>query len=395
MPFFQRFNIYYYFRIIYCINYSLLKKKRVLRALKKFTFILGLTFILLEITLGIYTHIKNLKIETPTYTFENTQSFWFDNNKDFGTSHFPNHTYRQKKTCYDVIYKSNSNGFRDKERVIKDSDNRVLVLGDSFIEGVGVSSDDRLSNLLEKEENVPHLNFGIAGNFGPTQYYLLYKTLASNFTHDALLIGILPSNDFIDDDYEINLKASSDRYKPYFVGAYPEYSLIYYQDSIHKSRVHVQKRKPVKKLLKNFTYSYNVLLYLKALIKQSIALKNAQLTTFQAPDYFNYTKEQLNKMKYALEQIKVIAGKRKVMVFTIPTFEEIKTYKKSKNNPLGLEMTAFCKSRGIEFLDLLEVTNGLSIEECEKQFLSCDGHWSEKGNIHAKEWIQSYFDYYR
>lgn len=372
-----------------------MKKSYLLHALKRLAFILGITFVLLEITLGVYAHVGNLRIETPTYTLENTQSFWFDNNKDFGTGHFPNHTYRQKKTCYDVVYRSNSSGFRDKERDMEDSDNRILVLGDSFIEGVGVAPDDRLSNLLEKEENIPHLNFGIAGNFGPTQYYLLYKTLASNYTHDALLIGILPSNDFIDDDYNISLKANSDRYRPYFVGAYPDYSLIYYQDSIHKSRIHVQKLKPIKKLLKNFTYSYNVLLYLKSSVKQSIALKDAKLTRFQVPDYFNYTKEQLNRMQYALEQIKVIAGERKVMVFTIPTFEEIKTYKKFGKNPLGAEMTAFCKSKNIGYLDLLAITNGLSIDACEKQFLSCDGHWSEKGNVFAKKHIQSYFNYYR
>lgn len=372
-----------------------MNKVSIISIFKKVAVVFSITVILLEVTLGIYTYFANLKIEVPTYTFDNTQSFWFDINEDFGTCHLPNHTYRQKKACYDVLYKSNSRGFRDKERDIKDSNPRVLIIGDSFIEGVGVSLDNRLSNLLEKEKQIPHLNFGMAGNFGPTQYYMLYKKLASLYSHDAILIGILPSNDFIDDDYDFNISNKSDRYKPYLVGTYPEYTLIYYQDSIHKSRVHVQKLKPLKKILKNFTYSYNVFLYLKTSLKQSFIPKGSDSVTYQIPNYFNYSKEQLNRIKYTLKEIKLIAGDRKVMVFTIPTIEEIKAYRTIGKNPLEKEMSSFCNSLDIEYLDLLTQTDDISIEECEELFLTCDGHWSEKGNIFAKQHIQSYFNYYK
>ncbi|WP_027392039.1 SGNH/GDSL hydrolase family protein [Aquimarina latercula] len=376
------------------MNHNLFKKKYLISLFKKLILIFGFTFLLLEVVLAIYTKNSNLNIEIPTYSLENTQSFWYDINKNFGTSHLPNNNYRQKKTCFDVTYQSNSKGFRDQERAIRSSNKRVLVLGDSFIEGVGVSREFRLSNLLEKEKNIPHLNFGMAGNFGSTQYYMLYKTLASSYTHDAILIGVLPANDFIDDDYEINLKINSDRYRPYLVGDYPHYSLTYHLDSIQKSRVHSKKLKPIKKIFKNFTYSYNVLLYAKSVLKQSIKKDNKIVSEDEIPGYFNYSEKQLNRLKYSLEQIKSIAGEREVMVFTIPVLRDIQNYKKHKNNPLGKEMSAFCKSIGIKYLDLLLETDKISIKDSEEQFLTCDGHWSKKGNVFAKKHIQSFFDYY-
>ena len=123
---------------------------------------------------------------------------------------------------------------------------------------------------METAFHLPHLNFGLAGNFGPTQYVKLYESFASKFEHDAILVGVLPANDFIDDDYELNQKIGSNRYKPYWVGDYPNYELIYFQDSLHKSTFNQKDIQPFKGLLKNFTYSYNYLLFAKTKWKQQI-----------------------------------------------------------------------------------------------------------------------------
>ena len=101
--------------------------KKLIQKLKTLTLIFGITFILLELVLAFYIHIADYKIDLPTYTFDNTQGFWFDINIDFGTAHLPNHSYRHRKTCFDVLYKTNSHGFRDKERRIKSKDKRVVV----------------------------------------------------------------------------------------------------------------------------------------------------------------------------------------------------------------------------------------------------------------------------
>ena len=45
------------------------------------------------------------------------------------------------------------------------------------------------------------MNFGTGGNFGPLQYALLYKTMAADFDHTMVVVGVLPDNDFHDMDY--------------------------------------------------------------------------------------------------------------------------------------------------------------------------------------------------
>ena len=372
-----------------------LRQKTLLKYFKNVSVILVITFILLELTLAIYIHVRELRIELPTYSFENTQGFWFDLNQDYGTSHLPNHSYRQKKSCYDVLYETNAHGFRDKEREVNDIDRRVVVLGDSFVEGVGVAQDNRMSDRLEMITKQAHLNYGMAGNFGPTQYYILYKTMASNFSHDAILIGLLPSNDFIDDDYDINKKVGGNRYRPFFKGAYPNYSTVYHLDSLHKSKAIPRKQNSIRKFLKNFTYSYNIYAYTKARQRLAIIPEDKILSAKEVPSYFNYSVEQFNRMKFALEQIKDIAGDREVMVFSIPILPEIIAYREHGFNPLGEDLKLFCLENNIQYLDLLPFTNDLSMEECEALFLDCDGHWSNLGNKFAEEQIRASFNYYQ
>lgn len=366
-----------------------------MQKLKSIAFVFLITFLLLELSLWAYTKIASPKIELPTYSLENTQSFWFDLNESFGTWHLPNHKYRQKKTCFDILYQSNEHGFRDKKRAFSSNAKRVLVIGDSFIEGVGVTTDVRLSDQLEKSTKIPHLNFGLAGNFGPTQAVKLYESYASKFKHDAVLVGILPANDFIDDDYELNKKIGSNRYKPYWKGEYPNYQLVYFQDSLHKSAVNKQDLKPFKKVLKNFTYSYNYLLYLKTQFKQRISNEDQVVSKIFVPSYLKYRPAQMNRLKYSLIQLKKEAAGKKLMVFTIPTAEEIIAFKSQQKNPLGKELTAFCANNNIEYLDLLPQSSLLSNNEIKELFLPCDGHWSAKGNRFAKEKIEAYFNFYK
>lgn len=363
-----------------------------LRKRIKFIVLTGLALALLaELLLALATHAFALKIEAPTYSLENTQGFWFDLDPHFGTRHKPNDSYRQKKSCYNVLYTSNSAGFRDVERAQQSSKSRVVVLGDSFMEGVGVETPQRLSNLLDSATNRPFLNFGMAGNFGPTQYWQLYQHEASTYQHDAVLIGILPANDFIDDDYDLGHAGMANRYRPYLRGSYPNYELVYFQDSLHKSAYHTPQSKPVKMLLKNFTYSYNAWLYFRTAWRQATG-SHEVLSYDELPGYFNYTEEQINRVQYALEQIKSLAGAKKVVVFTIPTRQDIAAYRNGYENTLGQRLFSICSKAAIQYIDLLPATDGLSEREADALFLPCDGHWSAAGHRFALEVLREAVD---
>lgn len=372
-----------------------LLKANFFKSLKTILIIALVTLVLLEICVAIYVHSNSLKIEIPTYSFTNTHSFWYDLNEDFGTLHLPNDTYRQKKTCYDVTYFSNLEGFRDVDRSLHSEQNRVVVLGDSFIEGYGLDQENRLTNILEADTKTPHLNFGLAGNFGPTQYYILYKTLAKKYNHDAILVGILPSNDFIDDDYDINIKYGSNRYRPFLKGDYPNYKVVYYADTITKSKARPRTVGFKSKLLKNFSYTFALYNYGRTKSYIQNIPKESILPEKQIPSYFNYTKAQFDRLKFTLEQLKANADGKKLMVFTIPIYKEIIKYRETKQNPLGKDLKKFCNTLGIEYLDLLPETNILSLKQCEALFLACDGHWSVKGSLFTRQAIKQNFTYYK
>lgn len=364
------------------------------RLFKNTSLIFIITTVLLEFSIFIYVNYTDLKIEIPSYTFENTHFFWYDLNEDFGTLHLPNDSYRQKKTCYDITYSSNSQGLRDVDRVFESTQNRVVVLGDSFIEGYGVNVGERLTNLLEERNKKPHLNFGLAGNFGPTQYYVIYNTLVKKYSHDAILVGVLPSNDFIDDDYEVNIKYGGYRYRPFFKGNYPNYELVYNLESISQSQAKPRKVGLKTKLLKNFSYTFAIYSYIKAKNEVAKISKDEILNIDKVPTYFNYSEKQFNRLRYTIEQIKLAAKDKKVMVFTIPIYKEILAYRENNINPLGMALNEVCNNIGVEYLDLLPKTNKLTPKQCEDLFLICDGHWSLNGNLFAQKEIEKAFSYY-
>ena len=355
-----------------------------------------ISFFLLEFSLFLLSKYGNLNIDLPTYNFDNRRLYWEEMDTVVGIWHRPNHSYRHIKECLNVIYNSNSYGSRDKERQTASSTNRVIVLGDSFIEGFGVDEEKRLSNLLENATSIPHLNFGMSGNFGPTQYYLVYKSLASKFSHDAVIIAILPENDFTDDDLEIGKQIYAKRYKPYWHGEYPDYKLVYFQDSIHKSELYNVQPNSLRIALKNFTFSYNAFSYLKyAYLQSFIEKSDVTISSTNLPDFFNFTSEQFDRMKYSIKAIKKIAKEKSVIVITIPDLSDIILFDQLQDPPLlSKKLGVFCKRNNIEYLDLLESMHKQPKEDWHKMYLECDGHWSDFGNEVAAKLVLKSIDYY-
>lgn len=111
---------------------------------------------------------------------------------------------RQKE--YDITYKMNMFGFRSSDFLEsgRNKETRVLFLGDSFTEGLGVSESERFSNqtcaaLNGKSELNTHfacLNAGqIATN--PPQYFLNLINFGVALKPDVVFISIFLGNDFM------------------------------------------------------------------------------------------------------------------------------------------------------------------------------------------------------
>lgn len=113
---------------------------------------------------------------------------------------------------YDVAVTTNSAGFHDVEhRVEKVPDvYRIVVLGDSFIEGLAVPIESGFTQQLEsllqvevKDRRVEVINLAVSG-IGPAQYLRILERRGLGYKPDLVLMAVYPENDFWDSYYRLS-----------------------------------------------------------------------------------------------------------------------------------------------------------------------------------------------
>ncbi|MEM5368478.1 SGNH/GDSL hydrolase family protein [Paraburkholderia azotifigens] len=94
------------------------------------------------------------------------------------------------------LVKTNRDGFRCEHQVTpcKHTRHRVLVFGDSYTAGDGVSNGKRYTDVLEQQlTDTEVLNFGLSGS-GTDQQYLVFQQYAAQIEYDAVVISVLVEN---------------------------------------------------------------------------------------------------------------------------------------------------------------------------------------------------------
>lgn len=369
-----------------------MKNKKV----KYFIFLSLLTYAAVEITCFIFIKSGYIKAKHPSYHYEFTVTKYFyhvaDINPLWGTWHYPD-DFELKDECYKTMYKINSYGARDIERSRTNIDsNRVIVLGDSFMEGFGLDTIDRLSNLLQKKTGHEVLNFGCS-NTGSTQEYLIYKNLADSFNHSTILLGFHPHTDFFDDDiayYNTWPFSGFNFYRPFFVGNYPDYKLVYKPATIDSCTFNKKgyfdlansARGRAGRFLRAYTWWYNIIDYWR------FNKVGEERYGQNYSGYNNYTLPQFQRLTYILSLLRKNAAGKRIIVFTIPIQPDVKNYLANGKNKLGEELSGFCSKNNIEFIDLLPV---FAKNYSKNLFFDCDPHWTEKGNKLAADALVNLF----
>ena len=125
---------------------------------------------------------------------------------DVGQMLVPGQQARWVHLDYDAEVLTNSAGFHDVEHEIdKPSDvYRIVVLGDSFIEGLSVSIEEgftrQLLSKLQREvtgQRIEVINLGVSG-VGPAQYLRMLDRRGLAYHPDLVIMAIYPENDFWD-----------------------------------------------------------------------------------------------------------------------------------------------------------------------------------------------------
>lgn len=340
-----------------------------------------LSFVLLEVGLAWLCSNGRLKIGKPSYCFSNIGSrFWSDSNPHFGVWHAPHASFRHVSPDYDLTYHANSHGMRDRERPLKaPGKNRILVVGDSFIEGWGVATENRLTDRLERMTGREFLNFGTSGSFGPTQYLMLYTHLAKSFDHTALIISILPDNDFLDDDYEYGRVMHAGRTRPFFTGSKPDFKLIVTHPDTPSSH-----SKLIEQALLNLTYTGNLIKHFKSLARH----RQTTLPRDYA-GYYDFTPAQFDRLEKVLHEFRSAAPSLPILVLTLPCETDLVRMDQKGTPPLPAKMQALCDSLGIQYLDLLPAIRNTP-EGWPACYLKTDRHWNARGNEIAAEAIRKH-----
>lgn len=354
--------------------------------------VLGVSIAVVELSARAIITAEALPVSRASYSLERVSrpSFWTDSDSVFGVWHPPDGEYRHRTQCFDVTYTANSYGARDTERTRNADASRVVVLGDSFVEGWGVERSDRFSDRLESRTGLEHLNFGTSGTFGPTQYYLAYQSLAGSFDHDAVIVGILPENDFEDGDFDFGRRIHEDRYRPYFVRDSSGFRLTYYNELVWHNPLITKMFSGAKAFLQEFSNTFNLARYLWQVRSYRLAAGEGATAVDHGGSvphsgYFDYSREQFEVLAHALRLLVDTAGDREVLLLTLPTRPDLARYASYDEAPLPRDMAVLAEETGAMYLDLLPFF--ASLENPRDSFHNCDGHWNAQGHAWAAEAI--------
>jgi len=309
--------------------------------------------------------------------------YWWGGHPVFGVWRRPNAEIQATTPCFDVTYRTNSVGARDAERPREATGPRVVVLGDSFLAGWGLEIDQRLSNRLEAETGVPHLNFAM-DHFGPYQSFLAYHELARGYAHDAVLFGILPANDFRDLDFVLaeRMGAYEYRYRPYLVGDPPEFVPFDYREAGWS------------RFLRYHSWLWNALLVARKPTGSGILSATPEEIERLPPDarrapswFYDYGDRQVQLLEAVLERLARDAQGKRVAVLLLPTLWDFPRLALSGSDPLAERLRPVTDRLGFQLVDLLPAM-AAARPDPRIYTLSCDYHWTSEANAVAAELVR-------
>jgi hypothetical protein len=350
------------------------------------------TLILVEVVAAAYFLTFARANYRPLYLAQRDDHWlWRTEREDWGAWRPPSSTAHGTSRCFSVTYRSNSYGARDRERSVTATGLRAVVLGDSFVEGYGVDEEKRMSNLLEHDLGYEMVNFGSI-DFGPLQYAILYERLARRFDHDLVIVGVLPSNDFLDNDLEFY--RAWRHYRPYY-GKDGEVVYVRPRPDPDEATL-ISQRAEVRPGRRGFIRNAIRLFWLYGVYRE---LRHEWMfltdpTPSEYVGYFETDRVRISNVTQSLLAIQRSAAPRPVLVVFIPEYRDLRyveMHPGSADASVVARMRRVLETSGIETIDLLKefMNKEFDREESYRQlYLPCDGHWNDAGHRAAFEVIK-------
>ncbi len=293
----------------------------------------------------------------------------------------PNFSGNVVNQCMDFKITFNQYGARDKNRS-KSGKGRTLVFGDSFIEGWGVDQDKTLPAYLEKISGKEFLNFGNSGGFSILNEYLLYKDFASEFEHDAVIVGLTVGNDFDDNNAIVWGGNAYLYYRPFWKLSddKKDVEAVYYAPFVKGKYVpgnEPRKEEPAKlyENWKDFSASLNLFRFIQD-HKVYFSRKGALASKFTYN--LDYSNDAITAVVLLYDKFAKLIGDKKKYVVILPSATDVyHSLIKKQKTPKMEEFKKNLSNQGWQVFDAIDAFVNLPENKLSSYYL-CDGHPSAK-----------------
>ncbi len=333
-----------------------------------------------------------------------------------GHAHVPGKegVYREKGLS--TPFRFNSQGWRDREYPLEKPKGafRILVLGDSFTEGLQLPVEEtfteRLEEKLNRDQNRPIevINTGV-GAFSTDQQYLALKHYGVPYKPDLIILAFCVENDI----YGNLLELRGEHHKPYFFIdesgrlVQKKFELPKYENIKNFLRNHLQLYMFLRKRISKMNQLASLLMRL-GLVRDTAGIQRNEHGVFI--DYATHLARYSPSWEKAWEVTKALllsirdeahrlnAGfllvliNYDVLVHNDLWQEALATYPSMREGEWDLGkanrlLVEFCKINDIEVLDLLPNFQEEAARSGERLYIPVEGHWNRRGHELAAELI--------
>jgi len=343
------------------------KSKKIL-----FIFFLFISIILIsELAANLFEKKTNLPVKCFKKEFKN------------GFMHTPNSTCLFRTNFWNITYQINSQGLRDVEyQPNKRIDTfRIAIVGDSFVEGVGVEVEDTFAKKLEArlnqskgDHNYEVLNAGTAA-YSPLLEYLVLKNTVLKYNPDLVILVFEPIN-FLDENHYQNLTSYTENGEPTSVLPHLPSHII---DYILNLDTNPQKSRN-KNL--NFIHNFKLTSFARGLISSQ---SNNQSSFKSALTPNNQSQESVQKSLLRIKNL-LLNNEIEFQIVTLPIKEQL------ENPQLHETFDSILKFGEKEKVPVLDLTTDLQKTNWQDLYIKGDLHLNEKGHEFIAEKLSLYLN---
>jgi len=316
-----------------------------------------------------------------------------------GLTYKPGAMAYEKGREYNVLYKINSFGLRDREYgPKKKSVFRVILLGDSFSVSHGLPIENSLSRQLERAlqsiVNQDRINLKIEvinaarDGYSPFNYWKSYSRWKAVFNPDLVIVGLSPDDFDSSNAYMHYVVENGNVVSIYKEGQKPIEAGIF---SISRIRKWLSWNSEFYVLLRNYFYYNSFTDKFRLLVIRKNIDENNQLSQYIVPQS-NNMKRSWTESFYYLRKLKQETDKDNVclIIMSIPRKLEIDSGEYRRilaesglaasqldiEQPLN-QITGFCREESIPLLD-----TRMALRKCNSEtpcYFIYDGHWIAEG----------------